>query len=317
VTAECYVLAGGGIENARLLLASNGVQEAGVGNVSDTVGRYFMEHLRVQNYYRVKPGSTPLGRLVAGRAAGTLRFLRLSVSPDIQRREELLNYHADVQFGYAHQYPPRWDACRRLLMASLPPWNASPFFQDAGGGRLGVRKQDLLTVLSRPVQSLVGVFGAITRAPSLRRFLRVYSTVEQAPNRGNRLRLSPERDALGVPKVQLHWTTVEAEERTYRRSLDVVLDEFEKLEPGLRSCNLDQLDPWPSKLVGNWHHIGTTRMHEDPQQGVVDRDCKVHGIQNLFIAGSSVFPVSASTSPTFTLILLALRLADHLTSKVA
>jgi choline dehydrogenase-like flavoprotein len=58
--------------------------------------------------------------------------------------------------------------------------------------------------------------------------------------------------------------------------------------------------------------MGTTRMHDDPKQGVVDRNCRVHGIDNLFVAGSSVFPTGGAANPTLTLLALTLRLADHL-----
>jgi len=79
---------------------------------------------------------------------------------------------------------------------------------------------------------------------------------------------------------------------------------------------MDEADPWPSELVGNWHHIGSTRMHDDPKQGVVDADCRVHVMENLYLAGSSVFPVSASTSPTVAIVQLSLRLAEHLSNQL-
>jgi choline dehydrogenase-like flavoprotein len=69
--------------------------------------------------------------------------------------------------------------------------------------------------------------------------------------------------------------------------------------------------PWPTQLEGTWHHMGTTRMHDSPRQGVVDRDCKVHGIANLYVAGSSVFPTVGANFPTITIVALTLRLAEH------
>ena len=65
-------------------------------------------------------------------------------------------------------------------------------------------------------------------------------------------------------------------------------------------------------VAGGAHHMGTTRMHDDPRQGVVDRNSKVHGVDNLYVAGSSVFPTSGAANPTLTLVALTLRLADHL-----
>jgi choline dehydrogenase-like flavoprotein len=74
---------------------------------------------------------------------------------------------------------------------------------------------------------------------------------------------------------------------------------------------------WKSNLYGSYHHMGTTRMHEDPKQGVVNADCRVHGIENLYIAGSSVFPTSSYVQPTLTIVALALRLADHIRQTLA
>jgi choline dehydrogenase-like flavoprotein len=78
-----------------------------------------------------------------------------------------------------------------------------------------------------------------------------------------------------------------------------------------------EADPWPTSVRGARHHMGTTRMHADPRRGVVDADCRVHGIANLYVAGSSVFPTSGAANPTLTIVALALRLAGHLQNRLA
>ena len=80
---------------------------------------------------------------------------------------------------------------------------------------------------------------------------------------------------------------------------------------------MDDDQEWPDTLLGCWHHMGTARMADDPSQGVVDAQCRVHGMENLFIAGSSVFPTCGSDFPTITIVALALRLADHLKAQYA
>ena len=67
--------------------------------------------------------------------------------------------------------------------------------------------------------------------------------------------------------------------------------------------------------LGTWHQWGTTRMHDSPRHGVVDRDCKIHGMTNLYVAGSSVLPTYGANFPTFTIAALGLRLADHLAAR--
>ncbi len=77
-----------------------------------------------------------------------------------------------------------------------------------------------------------------------------------------------------------------------------------------------ELDSWPENLEGGWHQLGTTRMHVDPRQGVVDADGRVHGMSNLYVSGGSVFPTGGAAPPTLTIVALALRLAQHLKKKV-
>jgi choline dehydrogenase-like flavoprotein len=82
-----------------------------------------------------------------------------------------------------------------------------------------------------------------------------------------------------------------------------------------------QLPTWlaedgePEWISGSHHHMGTTRMADSPRNGVVNKNCRVHGVENLYVAGSSVFPTSGFVNPTLTIVALALRLADHLSMK--
>ncbi len=316
VTARHYVLAGGGVENARLLLASNRANAAGIGNAHGNVGRFFMEHPRVVNQYRIRPGSTPLTRFVLGGPGGTQRFLRLAPAPEVQRREGLLAYHGNLTIGYAGQRTAAWRALRRLMLTARPPWNESPYYQDAGGGRMRMRSRDVAAVLRRPDRAALGLAGGLSARPGLVRYLELHSAVEQAPDPANRITLLAERDAAGVPRVCIRWRVGELEEHSYRAGLAMLLRQLERLEPGISSASLDAVDPWPGQVTGTWHHIGSTRMDGDPARGVVDADGTVHGVPNLSVTGSSVFPVSGSSSPTVTIVQLALRLADHLAARL-
>jgi len=128
--------------------------------------------------------------------------------------------------------------------------------------------------------------------------------------------LSKARDRLGVRKLKLDWRIGELERRTLYEYIRTVASEFERL--GLGSFDLRQvafLDDsvaWVRMAHDSAHHMGTTRMHESPQQGVVDPDCRVHGVDNLYIASSAVFPTSARSNPTLTILALCLRMADRL-----
>jgi choline dehydrogenase-like flavoprotein len=99
------------------------------------------------------------------------------------------------------------------------------------------------------------------------------------------------------------------------RHLENLAMEIGALGIGRMRIDLDDPEYWPPIVGGGSHHMGTTRMHNDQRRGVVDRNCKVHGIDNLYVTGGSVFPTSGAANPTLTIVALTLRLADHLKSR--
>jgi choline dehydrogenase-like flavoprotein len=135
---------------------------------------------------------------------------------------------------------------------------------------------------------------------------------EQAPNPDSWVRLSRERDRFGLNCVQLDWRLSPLDRYTLERSQQLIAEALECSGLGqLHSQLADNPAAWQS-LTGSYHHMGTTRMSTNPRQGVVNEHCQVHGVHNLFIAGSSVFPTSGLANPTLTIVALAIRLADHL-----
>ena len=139
--------------------------------------------------------------------------------------------------------------------------------------------------------------------------------MEQAPNPNSRVFLSDDKDALGMPRLTLDWQIGEFEKRSILALYEDLSREVGRLGLG-RVQMMDWMyedDPmWPIHQGGGWHHMGTARMHEDPSQGVVDANCKVHGLANLFVAGSATFPTGGTANPTLSVIATTLRLSDHL-----
>jgi choline dehydrogenase-like flavoprotein len=145
----------------------------------------------------------------------------------------------------------------------------------------------------------------------------VTTRIEQAPNPDSRVVLVPERDQLGMQRVALDWRLSDVDKRNVRRTLELLGAEVGRADIGrLRILHGEDEPGWPEDLGGGQHHMGTTRMSDDPKQGVVDRDCRVHGMSNLFVAGSSVFPTPGGATPTLMLVALAIRLSDHLKNRV-
>jgi len=148
-----------------------------------------------------------------------------------------------------------------------------------------------------------------TRAADDGPFLaKVHFSIEPEPDPDSRVSLGEDVDELGMRRSQLDWRIPPTTFRSLHRAFDVVADDLAARGIG----RLRRLRPEDEERRIGWHHIGTTRMHADPSLGVVDADSKVHGIDNLWVASSSVFPSAGSANPTLTIVALALRLADHL-----
>jgi choline dehydrogenase-like flavoprotein len=139
---------------------------------------------------------------------------------------------------------------------------------------------------------------------------------EQAPNPASRVTLDTRRDPLGLPVARLDWRMAGSDRASIRASQEVVNTALQTAGLGRVEFMLGDERP-PALFEGNYHHLGTTRMHADPTLGVVDANCRVHGIRNLYVAGSSVFPTFGCSNPTLTVVALALRLADHLKKELA
>ncbi|MFM7425991.1 MAG: GMC family oxidoreductase, partial [Elainella sp.] len=138
----------------------------------------------------------------------------------------------------------------------------------------------------------------------------VVHLAEQAPDPNNRITLGTERDALGCPKVKLYWRWNDIDIQSLIKVQDILVEEFARA--GLGHLKLERDQGVPQLILPSiHHHMGTTRMSLDSKQGVVDADCKVHGVSNLFIASSSVFPTGSYANPTLTIIAMAIRVADQ------
>jgi len=148
----------------------------------------------------------------------------------------------------------------------------------------------------------------------------LFTRMEQSPNPLSRIQLTGELDELGIPLVTLDWKLNSQDKKSIRKSLELLGQEIGKAGIGRLRLREWLQDPtneeWSSELGGGWHHMGTTRMASNAKEGVVDSNCKVYGLDNLFVAGSSCFTTSGAANPTLSLIALSLRLSDHLKERL-
>lgn len=141
--------------------------------------------------------------------------------------------------------------------------------------------------------------------------------LELAPDPNRRLTLGTERDALDMPRLKLSMHVAESNFSHYRETMKELGRQLLAARTGMIRLNQKTHADWLSVMDWGNHHMGTTRMSADPKQGVVDANSQVHGIGNLYVAGSSVFPTYGSSNPTMNLVALVLRLAAHLRKQFA
>jgi choline dehydrogenase-like flavoprotein len=306
VRAQVYVLAAGGIENARILLYSNSVQRAGLGNQHDLVGRYFTDHPVFQGGV-IQPASPtlPIGlyqgvEVADHRARG---FLRLAAAT--QQDEQLVPVGMSLV-----AYP---DAFRRRF-----GFDSVRYIRDH------LKRGEWPDELAEHIGGVAEELGEFARQTWQRWWheqvpleeVRCIVTVMPAPNPASRVTLADERDALGLRRARLDWQLSEIDHQSARRALELLGLEAGRLGLGRLQLQLDEAG-WPEDMWVGHHHYGTTRMADDPKAGVVDRDCRVHGLANLYVGGSSVFTTPGMGTPTILILALTLRLADHLETMMA
>lgn len=313
VAARLYVLATGGIENARLLLASNKTIAAGVGNANDLVGRFFMDHPRLlsgsvrfsHEWARNKLYDVKYHFHNAAVAAhGTRIASQFALLPEVLREERLLNARVWLSSVFPGEDSAGSQALYRCKQALLK--------KDQVGWKF---HKDLATMMAHPVDTFGYGFTRVFQPRWLIKGVKFQAIVEPEPDPESRVTLSPARDRLGMNRVRVNWRLGSRVQRTFDRTFELLADELHS--SGIAEVTLDppiEGGDWPETLVkeGTWHHMGTTRMHDSPKMGVVDRNCRVHGMSNLYIAGSSLFPTAGANFPTITIAALTFRLAEHL-----
>jgi choline dehydrogenase-like flavoprotein len=317
VRPRIVVLAAGGIENARLLLASRSDRPTGLGNEYDAVGRYFMEHLHVGvGHMIVNPGEPRPNFYRRGARDGA--DVSGAIAPTVlaMRRHRLLGTSIAIE-GASYTV-----GRQRLSRPTEATFAAIRFYRKLHAGRLRPAAAMARTVLlqtaniPRRFTTWKKAREAWNRADVPRGARPIYSLyfrAEQAPDPDSRVTLTKRLDALGVPEVQLAWRVVPDDIASIGAWLKVLENDFGAA--GFGRVVLPE-DGWQSGIIGGPHQMGTTRMSADPKLGVVDADCRVHSVENLYVAGSSVFSTGGYANPTFTLIALALRLADTLRNRL-
>ncbi|WP_297695420.1 GMC family oxidoreductase [Phenylobacterium sp.] len=298
-TVDTVALCLGGIESSRFLLN----QTISPWNVSGLLGRHFQDHVQCFAGDVIGADLTaedwPFG---PWRLRGGAHLSKINLSAEAQRAHRTLNVSGMIEFDDG-VYP----AMRTGIKLLTGPASA-----------IGLRE------FVRMVPRAPGAIWHHFRSRSDPRFalpwakpkLSVYS--EQSPLSESRIELSDARDPLGLRRARLTWAISELELHTIRTYVSLVRQAFAAKGLGEIVPDPDLMrDRFADRLVDLFHHCGGTRMSPDPRQGVVDTDLKLHGVENVYVCSSSVFPTSGFTNPTHTIMALAIRLADRLSELAA
>lgn len=324
VAARRFVLATGGLEVPRLLLASRDVHPDGIGNDRDLVGRFYMRHL-----------SGSVGRLHLPVRASSLRYgihtspdgiycRRLfSISPDEQRRARIGNIIMRLWSPMADPTHRSGGLSTLYLLGKLLPYERKKWSRGVPEPA-GLVAKHIRNVATDPAGAAAFASRVVRRAFTGRNYPTMmtgpradwYSlnfVSEQEPNPQSRVRLGDRRDALGMPRLHIDWRYTAGDVRTVTHAYRVVADEFARTGAG-RFEHADEEVEQTIRFNGAYdaHHIGTTRISDTPSTGVVDRHCRVHGVENLFVCSASVFPTGSHALPTLTIVAMAVRLAAHI-----
>jgi choline dehydrogenase-like flavoprotein len=291
VAARAFVRASGAFENARLHHLTDRVNTKGRGNDSDRVGRYYMDHPSAKPFAILQLlGAAPPPISSAEERRTKPWVTALALAPEVQARDELAN-------GAVYAF-------------SFLDAEALAEFEWMGRRLLAPGDDSVLRFLQQLGPERGPVRAAVCWLES-----------EQTPNAESRVTLGATLDALGQRRVVVDWRLTERDRRSMARTGQLLAEALGrsgagriKLWPWLLES---EADAWRELFPGGWHAMGTTRMAADPSRGVVDPECRVFGLDNLYLAGSSVFPTGSYDTPTVKLLALALRLADHLKAELA
>ena len=315
VAARMVVLAAGGVENVQLLLLSDG-ERPGTGSRNDNLGRHITDHPEFRMGTIEPRDADVIPRLGLYDLRWVGRFMIsafLTLSEDLKRAEDLRNLSAVLTPKPASFGTPAHRAISAMLATRR-------------GERPAHLIDDIRAIAGAPgdTMKLLRSHGSHYReyrggwshpGVDASRFtsIELHAATEQRPDRENRITLDERRDRLGRRRAKLRWRWSPDDKASIQRSIRILADELEAAGIGRFTQWVEFDGPGRPVWDGIHHPMGGTRMHPDPRLGVVDTDCRVHGADNLYVAGSSVFPNGHGyANPTLTLLALGIRLADHI-----
>ncbi len=309
VRAQHYILATGGLEVTRLLLLSRDVHTQGIGNRFNLLGRYYMSHInsKIQVQFSEKE---PIIWDYQQFPNGTYYQHSIAIREDKRKQYGLLNQRFFVERPNFSD-PSHQSSILSATYLAKSLINRQKISQDFAAHikNIVVDPQSILSFLYKWITqrtlSKNKLPSVIVGSKSNLYTLRMDS--EQTPNPNSQVTLSDRKDCFGLNQLKVDWHCSELDISSIQKSVQI-------LNYALDNCGVGKVVSVPKigSVPQGGHHLGTTRMSSTPENGVVDENCKVHDLNNLYVASSSVFVTSSYANPTLTVVALAIRLADHI-----
>jgi len=312
VRAKAFVLATGGLEVPRLLLASRDVHQNGVGNEHDVVGRYYMCHL-AGTIGAIKidgpPSAVWHGYEIADDGVYCRR--RFALREAAQRQQKLGNFVARLHHPRITDPAHHNGVLSLLFLAQLfIPYEYRMRLTGSSGSGLSDWLQHSRNVIFGSLDATAFAwhmlrdrklaerkFPSIIIKTKANRFSLDFHA-EQQPNPQSRVDLNTELDPLGLPRLTVDWRYLSGDVDTVKRSIGLLAEDFRRDHLGSFDYDPESVEEEMTRYGAyGGHHIGTARMGSDPRASVVDSDCRVHGVLNLFVASSATFPTSGKRIP--------------------
>jgi GMC oxidoreductase len=327
IRADVFVLATGGIEVPRLLLASD-LSGSGFGNLGDCLGRFYMCHFE-NTCARIVPREKPVAFRFERTSDGVYCRRQMRFTPTAQHTHRLLNMIFRLHF------PSYADASHGSSVMSaiyLAKSALIPEYRTILQQNTDVISSPPLPHIRNILRDLPGVarFAAdslfrirlakrklpYTLVPNADGSFPLEFNAEQTPDPSNRITLREERDRHGMPRVHIAWRLGDEDAQAVLRGFQLLRQSMQRSGAALMLFDDDLLAGQIARSIPLGHHIGTARMAASPATGVVDGNCAVFGLPNLYVASAAVFPTCGHANPTLTIVALALRLARHLRSRL-
>jgi len=309
IKPKIFILALGGLENARMLLSFNEKYDNKIGNQGDAVGRYFMEHptIRGAHFFVDDPKRFSLYKYKVIKNKGVVGFHSLT--------ETSLKEKKSINL--------------RIPFIEATDFELSDGISSSNIFKESLSKWELPENIGSHLYNIVSDLDMVAEGISRKQFneelfehsndVGGFSTVmmmEQTPDPRNRITLAESKDRLGIKKLKIDYRITDDDKSRFWKSLNIVALEYGAKALGrVKLLKERESRLWGSQVGFSQHHMGTTRMSENSDKGVVDKNHLVHGTNNFYIAGSSVFSTGGHVPPTLTISALSIRLALYLKEK--